>query len=396
MKINNTYHLTYCTNIHAGGDWDETFASLKQNLPQIKKAVSPNEPFGLGLRLGNTASLELNDGQLEGFKDWLSENDCYIFTMNGFPYGNFHGEPVKDQVHVPDWTTKDRLKYTLRLFQQLDNLAPTELECGISTSPISYKHWFKSDAQKQQAFVQGAKHMAQVALELYQTEKESGRYMHLDVEPEPDGFLENTQEVLHFFDTYLIPEAKKVFKTFNFGENKVEELLKRYITVCYDVCHLALAYEEPNLTFERFKEAGIKVGKIQVSAALKILNNHDNEEELWDTLAQFNEPVYLHQVTEKINGKVVTYNDLPVVLEKKAPFDELRSHFHVPIFLEDYGLLQSTQDQIIKVLAYLERNFVSNHIEVETYTWDVLPEQLKLPITESIARELDWMKSRLK
>lgn len=396
MRIKDKYHLTYCTNIHAGGDWEETFTSLKQHLPKIKKSVSPNKAFGLGLRLGNTASLELDDGQLQGFKDWLSENDCYVFTMNGFPYGNFHGEPVKDQVHVPDWTTGNRLDYTLRLFKQLDFLAPEGMECGISTSPVSYKHWLDSESEKQQVFAKGAENMVKVALELYKIEKASGRYMYLDVEPEPDGFLENTQEVIDYYKDYLVPEAIKAFEPFQFSAEKTEELLKRYITICYDVCHFALAYEAPNVTFEKFNAANINVGKIQVSAALKIMYNSDKEEELWNTLAQFNEPVYLHQVTEMVDGKVKTYNDLPIVLEKKAPFKELRSHFHVPIFLKDYGLLQSTQDQIVKVLDYLEDNFVSNHIEVETYTWDVLPNELKVPITESIARELDWMKSRLK
>ncbi|WP_318312520.1 metabolite traffic protein EboE [Flagellimonas crocea] len=395
MRILDTYDLTYCTNIHAGGDWEETFASLKQHLPEIKQSVSPDQKFGVGLRLGNTASLELDNGQLQDFKKWLDENDFYVFTMNGFPYGNFHGEPVKDQVHVPDWTTTDRLNYTLRLFEQLHFLAPEGQECGISTSPVSYKHWFNNQTEKERAFALGAKNMVAVAKTLHDIEKTSGRYMHLDVEPEPDGFLENTQEVLDFFNDYLIPEAIKVFKEFKYSDAQAEEILKRYITICYDVCHFALAYEEPGSTFESLKGAGIKIGKIQVSAALKIVHQADKENQLWETLAQFNEPVYLHQVTEKVNGKVRTYNDLPVVLEKRPSFQELRAHFHVPIFLEDYGLLQSTQDQIIKVLQYLKTNSVSSHIEVETYTWDVLPEPLKIPITESISRELAWMKTKL-
>jgi hypothetical protein len=396
MRFNEKYHLTYCTNIHAGGNWEETFDSLKQHLPQIKKAVCPDQPFGLGLRLGNMASLELGQGHLQEFKEWLNNEDCYIFTMNGFPYGNFHGEPVKDQVHVPDWTTPERLDYTLRLFKQLDVLAPEGMECGISTSPVSYKHWFDSEEDKRKALTSGAKNMVRIAVELYQMEKTSGRYMHLDVEPEPDGFLENTPEVLDFYSKYLVPEAIEAFTEFQMTKEQASELLKRYITVCYDVCHFALAYEAPNLTFEKLKEAKIKIGKIQVSAALKIMYDHERADEIWNTLAQFNEPVYLHQVTELVNGKVKTYNDLPMVLERKAPFTELRSHFHVPIFLKDYGLLHSTQDQIEGVLAYLKNHLVSHHIEVETYTWDVLPNDLKLPITESIARELNWMKSRLR
>ena len=143
--------------------------------------------------------------------------------------------------------------------------------------------------------------------------------------------MENTQEVIDYYKDYLVPEAIKAFEPFQFSTEKTEELLKRYITICYDVCHFALAYEAPNVTFEKFKAANINVGKIQVSAALKIMYNSDKEEELWDTLAQFNEPVYLHQVTEMVNGKVKTYNDLPIVLEKKH-----RSKSCVPIFMSPY------------------------------------------------------------
>jgi hypothetical protein len=104
-------HLTYCTNIHSGETWTDHFGQIKQYIPGIKKTISPNHSFGIGLRLSNTASLELQHKKsLNNFKQWLKQEDCYVLTMNGFPYGSFHNTKVKDQVHVPDWTTSERVQ----------------------------------------------------------------------------------------------------------------------------------------------------------------------------------------------------------------------------------------------------------------------------------------------
>ena len=397
MLIDNTYHLSYCTNIHPGQDWKNTFESLKQHVPKIKAAVSNSASFGLGLRLSNTASEELAIGNhMEQFQNWLKENEVYVFTMNGFPYGNFHDERVKDNVHAPDWTTKDRLIYTLRLFDQLAVLLPEGQSGGISTSPITYKYWHKTDADKKAAFVKAAEQMVHVAKHLYDIEMSTGKYLHLDIEPEPDGLLENSDEVLGFYTDYLVPIGLEMLQE-SLGKNasEIEELIKRYLTVCYDICHFSLAYEEPEDTFAKFKKANIKTGKIQVSAALKILFNGSNDNEVWELLSQFNEPTYLHQVTENRGDEVITYNDLPVVLENKGNFKELRAHFHVPIFLKEFGALSSTQDHILKTLEFLKKQPITEHLEIETYTWDVLPTDLKEDLTQSIIREINWLKERL-
>ncbi|NKI26390.1 metabolite traffic protein EboE [Arenibacter sp. 6A1] len=397
MIINNKYHLSYCTNIHPGENWQQTWESLKKYLPRIKAEVAAGVPFGVGLRLSNIASEELQEGdRLQKLNDWLEENQMYVFTMNGFPYGNFHNERVKDQVHAPDWTTTDRLTYTKRLFDQLAFLVPRGISGGISTSPISYKHWHKTESALEEAFLTGAKNMAQVALHLYEIEKNTGKHLHLDIEPEPDGMLENSDEVLHFFETYLLPQGSTLLmEVLGVDAATARELILKYITVCYDVCHFSLAYEEPEYTLTKFRDAGIKVGKIQVSSALKIVFDEGDTEKVWDSLAQFNEGVYLHQVTQKVDGRVITYNDLPKVLAEKPDADELRAHFHVPIFLEKYDALLSTQDQIIKVVEYLKNNQVSEHIEIETYTWDVLPAGLKTNLTDCIVREIQWLKNKL-
>ena len=397
MQVKKDLHLTYCTNIHPGQDWKSTFESIQKHVPGIKNEVSPTKPFGLGLRLSNKASEELEIGtNMTDFQEWLAENEVYVFTMNGFPYGNFHDERVKDMVHAPDWTTDERVTYTKRLFRQLSVLLPNGLNGGVSTSPITYKHWHKTENKTVQAFEIGAKHMIQIADYLLELEKTTGKYMHLDIEPEPDGLLENSDEVLHFFSTYLLPIGIPFFKSkLGLNEVEAEALVKRYITVCYDICHFSLAYEEPRDTFSKFKKQNIRIGKIQVSAALKILFDGENDGKIWNELSKFNEPTYLHQVTEKIGDTVQTYSDLPVVLEKKESYKELRAHYHVPLFLEKYGALYSTQDHILKVFDYIKDNPVTEHLEIETYTWDVLPSDLKQELSASIIREIQWLKSNL-
>ena len=389
--------LTYCTNVHPGENWNITFENLKKFVPRIKKNVSPDAPFGLGLRLSRLASQELGLGsKFSEFKDWLHHNDTYVFTMNGFPYGNFHGVSVKDKVHEPDWTTFERLDYTNLLFSQLTQLLPKGMSGGISTSPISYKHWHTTQEERQEAFTKGAEHMVHVALELFTIEQNSGHYLHLDIEPEPDGLLENSAEVVDFFNDYLIPQGRVLFgDKFGLSIEESDAAIKRYLTVCYDICHFSLAFEEPKETFKKLKAHQIQIGKIQISSALKVLFDQKDNTRVWQALSQFDEPVYLHQVTKVEAGTVITYPDLSSVLETKNEDSELRAHFHVPIFLEKFEPLYATQDHIVKVLELLKQEQISEHLEIETYTWDVLPQALKLELSDSIVREFKWLQKRL-
>ncbi|TRZ42890.1 metabolite traffic protein EboE [Robertkochia solimangrovi] len=398
MLINDKYHLSYCTNIHPGENWAQTFANLRIYLPEVKKKMSPETPFGIGLRLSNKASEELHTGtNLYRFKQWLEANDMYVFTMNGFPYGNFHFSEVKDLVHAPDWTKEDRLEYTLRLFDQLNYLLPKGVSGGISTSPVSYKHWHTTEELREKSFEKAAFNMARVVHRLYDLECVTGKYMHLDIEPEPDGLIENSFELINYYRAYLIPAAAEYLrKELDKNPVEAEEMVLRYIQVCYDTCHFALAYENPDRTFKRFAQTGIRIGKIQISSALKVQFSGDNDRQLMEELSKFIEPVYLHQVTEKTDNGVRTYSDLPAVVNSKRKFKELRAHFHVPIFLEKYGNLMSTQEQILQTIKYLAAHpGLCEHIEVETYTWEVLPQDLKLELTESIHRELTWLKTNL-
>lgn len=396
-------HLSYCTNIHAGESWAEHFEALKQHFPAIKKGVSPGQSMGIGLRLSNSASRDiLQADQLQIFKKWLSENDAYVFTMNGFPYGDFHHAVVKDQVHAPDWTKHERLNYTLRLFDILAELLPEGLEGGISTSPLSYKYWFPNKQLVEKAMLNATHNILSIAEHLYRIKEKRGISLHLDIEPEPDGLLETGPEFIHWFENYLLPLAKAVLPSrLQITEEDAIACIREHICLCYDVCHFAIGYEPMNDILAELSVKGIRVGKIQISAALKagIPVDNDSRKEISDAFSQYQEPTYLHQVVaRKSDHSLIRYRDLPDALKDIANKDveEWRAHFHVPVFAEDLGLLCSTRSDITEILKRYKSDPFTDHLEVETYTWEVLPEALKLPIDQSIIRELNWVKAELK
>ncbi|WP_373494442.1 metabolite traffic protein EboE [Aquiflexum sp.] len=392
------HHLTYCTNIHPGERWAETFENLKQYIPKIKNELSPNKPFGIGLRSSHEASLDLaKPEKLTEFKTWLKENDCYVFTLNGFPYGGFHRQVVKDEVHKPDWTTPERLTYTGRLFDILSDLLPEGLDGGISTSPLSYRHWYKTPLELEEAIKKSTLHLAKIAGKLYSIQQSTGKLLHLDIEPEPDGILENTKEVIDFYQNYLVPIGTEYLeKELGLSRQEAEKCLKEHIRICYDVCHFAVVYENPEDVFEAFEANGIKIGKIQISAALKadIPQSRNERKELRALIFPFSESTYLHQVVAKgQNGQLASFKDLHEAMNTLESTDamEWRIHYHVPIFLSDYGRISSTQTDILEVLKYISRKKVCKHLEVETYTWEVLPEGINLDLGSSITRELQWV-----
>lgn len=396
-------HLTYCTNIHGGEKWEDHFKLLNEHFPKIKQAVSPHNPMGLGLRLSDLASKTLLDNdKLSEFNDWLADIGGYVFTMNGFPFGDFHENVVKAHVHAPDWTTPERLHYTTRLFDILVQLLPEGMDGGISTSPLAYRHWYNDTdgnwrAMRERATAQ----VANVALHLVQLHRAHGKVLHLDIEPEPDGVLETGDEFIGWYIEELVPVGIKVLTSaLAMTATEAEEALKRHIRLCYDVCHFALGYEDHHRMVDTLAEHGIQVGKFQISAALKAVIPSDTaaRQAVGEAFMAFDESTYLHQViARQRNGGLLRFRDLPDA--QGALFDEQttewRSHFHIPIFLEDLGILQSTQSDIIDVLAIHQNKRLTGHLEVETYTWGVLPEQLQVPIAESISRELQWVINQL-
>jgi len=394
-------HLSYCSNIHPGESWEATFLQLKIHVPELKLRLSKNQPFGIGLRLSSDAAEQiLEPGKLGEFKAWLQKENLYVFTLNGFPYGSFHRERVKDDVYKPDWRTDERYKYTARLIDILAELTPTGSEGSISTSPVSYKYWNEPEASKQSVAKKGAIHLANLAQKMAMIKETQNKDIHVDLEPEPDCLIENTPETITFFKNVLIPEGTShLVSAFGISHEKAEEIIRTHIGVCFDTCHFALEYENPRESLAAFRDADIRIGKVQVSAALKVtLGDSNHRKEAAERLQRFIEPVYLHQVLERrTDGTIRQYRDLPDALPHI--FDEhaleWRVHFHVPVFVGHFDGLSSTQDEITQSLREILNGSHSRHFEVETYTWEVLPNGLKTGLTDSIERELRWVQDVL-
>lgn len=401
MLISENGHLSYCTNIHAGESWEAVFKSIVSYCVPIKKKVSPYEPFGIGLRLSYQAATELLlDSNLLMFKVWLLQNEMYVFTINGFPYGNFHNEEVKDKVHLPDWTSIERLNYTQLLFTILCELLPPNIEGGISTSPLSYKHWHTTADEVIQVKQAATKQLVAVVTQLVKTYESRGKKMHLNIEPEPDGVIENSDEYIAFFEEYLLLEGASLLASdLACSYLQAQEYMRTYIQLCYDVCHFAVGFEKSEDVLRKMDDHGLKIGKLQISAALKcMVSDTTSIAELQQCLRVFDEPTYLHQaVIKTIGGELLKFNDLEkgIYAMNRVDFMELRTHFHVPIFIEDYQLLQSTQNDIISILKSWCKNEFAQHLEIETYTWQVLPSHLQTDLTESIERELEWVMSTI-
>ncbi len=400
LATQTNLHLTYCSNIHPGETWAEVESNLKQYLPQLKARLSPEHPFGVGLRLADIATRELLEGDnLVQLKNWLEEQDLYVFTLNGFPFGSFHHQVVKDKVYAPDWSTSERLDYTLRLIEILTVLLPPELDGGISTLPISYKPWWQNSEDKERVLHQSSLNLAIAIAKLAEVYQKTSKLIHIDLEPEPDGMLENTQEVIDFFQDWLLPTAGKWLQEQRGVEQSVaKDWITEHIRVCYDTCHFAVEYEEPQHIIQNFKTAGIKIGKIQLSSAIKIdvPTEPDQRKTILDKLSPFAESTYLHQVIAKHGeGNLQHYADLSTALAYLLTTEaqEWRTHFHVPIFIPKFQLFESTQDHIVKLLTMMPNDDLGHHLEIETYTWEVLPTELKLDILTSIEREYQWVLS---
>lgn len=390
-------HLTYCMNVHPGITLDEVEENLTTWLPPLKQRFAPDAPFGVGLRLAGEASREALEGdRLQRLKTLLDDLGLYVFTMNGFPYGPFHGEAVKGNVHAPDWRDDERVEYTLRLIEILAVLLPDDVEDGgISTSPFTYKPWVDvDDPAMWELFVTNT---VRVAERLARVHQETGKLIHLDIEPEPDGLLGDGAELIRFFDEWLLPQGVPLLaERLGLDQDATRTVMLNHIQVCFDTCHVGVAYERPRELLAQYAERGIKVGKIQVSSALRIDLPIDvsARDEIGFGLAAFDEPVYLHQVIQRnTDGSFTRYADLPDALPNVADpeAEEWRVHFHVPIFVEHYGTFGSTQETITETFEVLAEQGFTNHLEIETYTWDVLPDDMKQDHVDSISRELEWV-----
>ena len=385
-------HLTYCTNIHAGEPLEEVMASLARHLPAIKAQVAGVQPFGVGLRLGYAAANSLRDAAaMARLKRFLAEGGYYVFTLNGFPYGAFHGRAVKEDAYKPDWSDPARLAYTDLLADILGELLPAGQEGSVSTVPCTFKPW----AEGRLAAI--SEHLIRHVSHLVGITARTGQTISLALEPEPCCYLETIEETTAFFKERLFSRdgVGRLAALTGLPTALAEAAMRRHIGVCYDVCHAAVEFEDPLASIARLRAAGILIGKLQLSSALKVAKL---DAESARHLAAFAEPVYLHQAVQRSNGSLARFVDLPQALAAGGAVAgaELRVHFHVPLFLEQMEHFGTTQAFLAEILALHRAAPISRHLEVETYTWDVLPPSYRsADLSSAIARELNWVKARL-
>ena len=397
MKVGNGGHLTYCTNIHPGETWPEVRSNLERYLLSVKAQMAPRGGFGVGLRLSAIAARALAEPRtLAEFKSFLQRNRLYVFTLNGFPYGPFHGEPVKENAYLPDWKQDDRLEYTNLLADLLVELLPDdpELEGSISTVPGAFKPHADTPEKVERITDVLLRHVAH----LVKLRSRTGRTIGLALEPEPCCFLETVEETIAYFRNSLTSEAavQRLMTLAGVPQATAREALHRHIGVCLDLCHAAVEFEDAEGCLRQLRGANIRVHKMQLSSGLRVPGVDARTEEL---LRPFDDRVYLHQVVERTADGLNRYVDLAdafASLPGGRGEREWRVHCHVPVFLEDMGQFASTQSFICDALAAHRKNPITAHLEAETYTWSVLPNQYRgASMDHAIARELSWLREHL-
>jgi sugar phosphate isomerase/epimerase len=384
--------LTYCLNIHPAQTWAEVRAALTGPTAAIKAAVSADTPFAVGLRFSAQTVQELAaPGARDELKRIINESDFRAVTVNGFPYGPFHGTRVKEEVYQPDWRTPERLAYTTQLADLMAEIAPEGEPVSLSTVPGTFKPLAAgAEAEMAGNMLCAAAHCARLR-------DRSGVEIAIAIEPEPFCFLETIAESVAFFEQHLLSESAVAVMADQAGLSKGEAAaaLPRHLGLCYDVCHAAVEYEDPTGSIAALRRAGVPIHKLQLSAALRIAAVNQAARA---AVAAYDEPTYLHQVVARRGDGLARYADLPEALQRGEEPDgeEWRVHFHVPIFVEDLGAFGTTQGFLADILVLHRQAPISPHLEVETYTWGVLPEHLTRGGMEAaVARELNWVRERL-
>lgn len=376
--------LTYCLNIHPGEAWSQAFENIRRYVPPLRDVLCPGTAFGLGLRLGNEAARTLGEpAELDAFRRYLEANHLYVFTINGFPYGPFHGQSVKTSAYCPDWRTAERLDYTIRLAEVLAALLPEGGFGSISTVPGSYGAWIRTEDDA----VVMARQLVQCATLLGALEARTGRRIGVALEPEPDCYLDTVADAIAFFERHVFPQARVA--------GVGEEVVRRHLGVCLDLCHEAVAFGEPAAGVAALERAGIGIFKTQISAALETTVSAGSVREV----ARFEDAVYLHPVRLRAaTGEVQRFGDLTTAtLEAAAGLTgaTLRTHFHVPLYWGGSGLLRSTAPGITAALMEQLVAAGCRHFEIETYTFGVLPpEAREAGLPESLLREFQFAAAR--
>lgn len=395
MKIGEFGHLTYCTNVHPGETWEETKCALFAYLPEVRRRLAVDRPMGVGLRLSQAAAAALaaDDEERRGFKRFLSDNGCYIFTINGFPYGNFHRRRVKDAVYRPDWRDASRLAYSNQLADLLADFLPDGVNGSISTVGLAYRAHLEGEHEGAEMADSLIRHAAY----LHALREKTGKLVVLALEPEPGCLLESTADVVQYFTAHL--HDRRAVQRFSsltgLDAASSLEALRLHLGLCLDICHAAVCFEDPVESVALLRRAGINVHKVQLSAGIRVDEPGRGNMAF---LEAFADDVYLHQLAARTGKNITWWPDLPDALEDERArhAEEWRIHYHVPLWTENNRQFSTTLQAVSDVLAAHRNRPIAPHLEVETYTWDVMGEDRRqFDLATSIAKEIQWVLAQL-
>jgi sugar phosphate isomerase/epimerase len=364
-----TVHLSYCTNVHPAETLDGVLAQLRDYCEPVRRRLG-RDRLGIGLWLAKDAAHALitNPAALRGLRAELDRRGLEVVTLNGFPYEGFGAEEVKYRVYKPDWTDPERLAHTTDLARLLAALLPHDATEGtISTLPLAWRTPFDNVAAESARAA-----LTSLAVRLDALEDLTGKSVRIAVEPEPGCIVETTADAIA----------------------PLSAIGSRRIGICIDTCHLATSFEDPETALAALVAAGVTIPKAQLSAAL-----HAEEPHLPDVrtaLAAFAEPRFLHQTRTRTSAGLRGTDDLHEAVAGQALPDgaSWRSHFHVPLHAPPAPPLTSTLPVLKDTLSRLVGGPapLTRHLEVETYTWQALPTELRprnrTQLADGIAAEL--------
>jgi hypothetical protein len=390
-------HLTYSTLVHQTDNWEQLWKSVNTYLPAVKARVAPHEKFGVCLRTSAPSAelLSQEPGKVADLKKFFADNDLYLYTANAFVYGVFKKQVIKEDVYEPDWATPERREYTKKVANLLAELAPEGINPSIQSAPLGFKPKVTGD-DVVEAYTSN---VIDVVAHLVELKKKTGKTVTLGLEPEPRCYLETTDETITYFKNHLFSgeAAKRLAKKTGLNEADAAQAMRDYMGVVFDIGHQSVGYEDIPASLQKLVDNGVQIVKLQEAASMYI---PDVQQKTVDALQTFAKTIYLSQTCQKKDGKMTWFLNLEDAFEdwhRNPGPREWRTHFHVPVFLNDLGgAFGTTRFALEQALAFHKKTPLSTHLEIETYTWDVLPDHLKTgDIVEYVTRELDWVKGQL-
>lgn len=371
--------LTYCGNVHPAEDLESWMLAVEEYaVPVAEARRRAGAAFGLGAWWNAETAQRLAEDHeaLAAARRALDDNGLELWTLNVFPHGSFHGDRVKEAVYSPDWSREERVQYTRQAAMALAALCSPGTIAPLSTLPLGYR----PPGGREPDLRLMARNLARIASALAALEDETGVRAVLALEPEPFCLLETAAGAADFLEQWLFGDGAWTVP---------ESVLRRHLGICIDLCHLFVVREDPLAAVADLAARGVAVPKIQVSSCLEVRDPEGLEQ-----LLAFDEPRYLHQTVAEDGPRAL---DLPEVRARAPEFaaaGRLRTHFHVPLFWDEQGAFGSTRSEVQDFLAGLQTPLPL--LEVETYTWGVLPDLGTEPdLPANLARELDFAASHL-